>query len=241
MSTQDGDPHPFAAPTAVRGTRLRGGLLLAGTMVLLVVAVMTFPVPGIPSLSEMDKATAPAPRVTVACRTTWAGDIPSETCYWTLRLDDGKELSWPWPKPKDSSGQVREYLRANGPITVHFWNGMLYQIELHDGEVYLGYGDVYDSETEKQWIGVILGFFVAVMSLLRIVLELRHRRDPQTATRAEELGAYLGIFCLGGALLVAAFGWPRMWVGVIGLALFAALAPCTARTPCAEHRRALHP
>ena len=225
MSTQDGDPHPFAAPTAVPRTRLGTGLLLAGTMVLLVVAVTTFPIPGIPSLSEMDKATASGPRVIVKCRTTWVGDIPSETCSWTLRLDDGKELYWPGAKAKESSGQVREYLRANGPITVRFWNGTVYQIELHDGEVYLDYGDVYDSQWMKQWVGVIVGFLVAAMSLLRIALELRYLQDPDTAQGAGELGACLGILCLGGALLVPVFGWPRTWIGAIGLALFAALAP----------------
>lgn len=134
-----------------------------------------------------------------------------------------------------------EYLRANGPITVRFWNGSLYQVELHDGQVYLDYGDVYDSEWMKQWIGVILGFLVAAMSLLRIGLELRYLQDPETAKRAGELGACLGILCLGAALLVAVFGWPRMWIGVIGLALFAALAPGYCWTSSAEYTRALPP
>ncbi len=199
---------------------------------------MSFRVPGIPSLSEMDKATASAPILIVECRTTRVGDIPSETCSWTLQLDDGKELFWPGAKAKEASGQVREYLRANGPITVHFWNGTLYQIQLHDGDVYLDYGNVYDSEWMKQWIGVIVGFLVGAMSLLWIGLEFRYPQDPDTATRAGELGACLG-FCLRGAVLVVVFGWPRMWIGVIGLALFAALAPGYCRTSCAGHRRAL--
>jgi hypothetical protein len=225
MNTEDGDPYPFTAPTPPQGTRLVRVLFLAGTIVLSAVAVLTFPVPGTPSLADMDEATASAPVVVRHCRTTWVGSVASESCHLTLRLDDGKKLKWPWATSRRSSGDVGKYLRANGPITVRFWNESLYQIELHDGDVYLAYGDAYDADHEKQWIGVILGFFVAAISLIRIELELRYLRDPINAARAGELGADLGLVCLGGALLVAAAATHRMWIGVVGLALFAALAP----------------
>lgn len=237
MSTHHGDPQSYPAPTAP-GTGLFAGLLLAGTIVLLVVAVKTFPAQGIPPLSEMEKATAAAPRVLVDCQTTWMGDIPSETCYWTLRLDDGRDLSWPWAKTKDSAGQVRDYLRANGPISVRFWNGTLFQIELHDGAVYLDYDDVHESKSLNQRMGVILGSVVAAMSLLCVGLELRYLQDPYTEMRAGELGAYVGLVCLGGAMLVAVAGTHRTWTGVVGLALFAAIATAFDRPVV---RRALAP
>ncbi len=84
----------------------------------------------------------------------------------------------------------------NGPVTFSSWEGRAYQIQLHNGEVYLDYADGHDFQWRKQWIGVVVGFLVAAISLTGLGLELRFLRDPDTARRAGEASSCLGIFSL---------------------------------------------
>ncbi len=52
----------------------------------------------------MDKVTVSAPNVMLECRATTVGGFPSETCYWTLRLNEGDELWWPMKGSEGPSG-----------------------------------------------------------------------------------------------------------------------------------------
>ena len=200
--------------------RLLGCLLVGGMATLVVLAVRDYQPPGVPSLEEMATATAASPRLTERCETS-GRYYKTTTCYWTLILDDGSRLAWPWPyEPGDGPKRVQQYLRDAGPITVRSWRGTAFHIQVADGAVYVDYGDAAGWERGRQIFWTVVSAIVAAAAVVRIGLEIVRLGRGMDAASREDLAVSLTMICVVGALMLLFLADRRRWP-VIVLAGFA--------------------
>lgn len=204
--------------------RLLSAFLAVAAIALVVAASTTWEPPEVPAPSEMAQTTSAAPRLRENCESSGGTYARTVTCYWTMILDDGRKLAWPWPDPSGGVRRVEKYLRGNAPITVRFWQGRIYEIAVKDGHVYLAYADTAGWERGRQafWLGI--GVLVAVAAVVRVVLQLAELRNAVAAHRWGRFRFTLEAVSGIGALLLPLVGSGRTWWAVTALGLFAAAA-----------------
>ena len=209
--------------------RLQLGLLVCGAVTLLVLVARTYEPPFVAPVAEMATSVATTPRLSEHCQGGGGSTYSPPTCFWTLELDDGTRLGWPWPDPNGRIGRVQRYLRENGPIQVRFWRGTVYQIVVRGGHTYLDYGDAAASERSRQWFWIVAGLVVLACSTVRIVLEVSRVRRGIMTDKQDALARCLDLACAGGGLLLLAARGERIWWSVIALAAFSLAADVVGR------------
>ena len=187
------------------------------TVVLLVVVLHTRPEPHVPSLEEMPFTRVAAPHLDERCSPT--GGVPGllageKRCHWTLKLDDGRPLEWPWADPGGDASEVGDYFSFYAPISVRHWQGTVYHIAVND-RVFLDYGDAAHRELDVQQVEVGLGLIIALLAAATLAWQVAALWGVVTHPGPHRLGVRMVWICIGGGALLVVATAPRIWWPVL--------------------------